>query len=344
MTEMTTHIFASNDDVTTGVTHRHSRSISDCISIIDEVTNSSSSGFCCLVEDGLVPDTAALNDAVSQVESADATIGILPDSRHPDLAFIWNRLPPALAGFVTPPESRAAIILNTARLPTPHSQSSPVDWPVQELVIRTALENSDAIIIADAGHSMADSPLPAASSSLPVMAPRYPGSNRRWIAQLLDQLTPHSYFNGTGDDCENTAILAGLLQLNDYLDESHNHSQSIQGQGTDANGDYWHGIMHRREPDYGNSKYWFRRVGNHPCFKQLPALAEQALEECGSSDSDRWTARLTGAKDWDAAEFVDLCETVEKSSDKDLTIAAQRIQWAEMLLLLEHSCRQASGQ
>lgn len=343
MVDMTTHIFNSNDDVATGTTFRHTQSINDCAPIIGEMAKSPSSGFCCLVSDGLVPDIDSLSTATSQMESADATICILTNSRHHDLKFIWNRLPSTLAGFVTPPESRAAIILNTARKITVPLQSPTVDWPLQELVIRTALQNGEAVIAASPFDSADCSPLPNASSSLPALAPRHPGKDRRWIAQLLNQLTPQQHFNGTGDDCENAAILAGLFLLNDYLDESHNHSQSIQGQGADANGDYWHGIMHRREPDYGNSKYWFRRVGDHPCFKQLPALAEQAFNECDSPDADHWKSRLIIANEWDAAAFVDLCEAAEQTSDDELAITARRLQWSEMLLLLEHTYRQASG-
>ena len=41
--------------------------------------------------------------------------------------------------------------------------------------------------------------------------------------------------------------LCGLWLLHDFLDESHSLSQEI----TTDTGSYWHGIMHRREPDYG---------------------------------------------------------------------------------------------
>ncbi len=35
---------------------------------------------------------------------------------------------------------------------------------------------------------------------------------------------------------------------------------------------YWHAIVHRREPDPGNSGYWFRQVGEHPIFPALRKL------------------------------------------------------------------------
>ena len=57
--------------------------------------------------------------------------------------------------------------------------------------------------------------------------------------------------------------LSAVWLLDDHLDESHRISQSV----STSSGSYWHGIMHRREPDYGNSGYWFRRVGDHPIFE-----------------------------------------------------------------------------
>src|SRR5262245_53176291 len=51
--------------------------------------------------------------------------------------------------------------------------------------------------------------------------------------------------------------LAGLWLLHNYLDESHGISQDVETPG----GSFWHAILHRREPDAWNSKYWWRRVG-----------------------------------------------------------------------------------
>src|SRR5262245_62055271 len=65
------------------------------------------------------------------------------------------------------------------------------------------------------------------------------------------------------------AALSGLYLYFSCLDESHGISQGI----STTEGSFWHGIMHRQEPDAGNSSYWFRRVGTHPVF---PALRQAA--------------------------------------------------------------------
>ena len=57
-------------------------------------------------------------------------------------------------------------------------------------------------------------------------------------------------------------LQAGLWLYVDDLDRSHTICQGID----DETGSYWHGIMHRREGDFSNSHYWFRKVGNHPAM------------------------------------------------------------------------------
>ncbi|MBI1335956.1 MAG: hypothetical protein GC164_03230 [Phycisphaera sp.] len=63
----------------------------------------------------------------------------------------------------------------------------------------------------------------------------------------------------------NPTLAAGLWLYVDELDKSHVVSQSIDS----TTGSYWHGIMHRREGDFSNSHYWFRRVGSHPAMERL---------------------------------------------------------------------------
>lgn len=61
------------------------------------------------------------------------------------------------------------------------------------------------------------------------------------------------------------ALAAGIWLYVDDLDRSHRISQSL----SDATGAFWHGIMHRREGDFANAKYWFRQAGSHPAMARI---------------------------------------------------------------------------
>jgi hypothetical protein len=134
------------------------------------------------------------------------------------------------------------------------------------------------------------------------------------------------------------AVRAGLLLWHDFLDESHAVSQSIEGRGRNRAGDYWHAIMHRREPDYGNAKYWFRRVGRHPVFESLAARGERLIAESGPVGG-RLFGRIAPGGHWDPIAFVDACE----SADSESEILLRRFQADEMLLLLWQTCQDARG-
>jgi hypothetical protein len=98
------------------------------------------------------------------------------------------------------------------------------------------------------------------------------------LTTLIEQAAMPSLVSGPHDpgltkwlrDASNRRTLspksqAAIWLVAGDLDASHTISQSID----DADGSFWHGIMHRREGDYGNAKYWFRRVGKHPVLDQL---------------------------------------------------------------------------
>ncbi|AIE83916.1 hypothetical protein [Fimbriimonas ginsengisoli] len=55
-------------------------------------------------------------------------------------------------------------------------------------------------------------------------------------------------------------LQAAIWLYVDDLNRSHNVSQGIESE----EGAFWHGIMHRREGDFSNAKYWFRRAGSLP--------------------------------------------------------------------------------
>jgi hypothetical protein len=165
-----------------------------------------------------------------------------------------------------------------------------------------------------------------------------PGRPNTQARPALDALSLETVFESheLADVDAARCCLSGIWLLHNYLDESHSISQDIAS----AEGSYWHAIMHRREPDYGNAKYWFRRVGTHPIDVDLAAEARRlaAVEQ----SLDPQAQFLAEETPWDAFRFVDLCESVArgKSSARDLCLAVARIEWQ---LLFDYCYRQALG-
>jgi len=126
------------------------------------------------------------------------------------------------------------------------------------------------------------------------------------------------------------ALAAGLLQIHDFWDSSHQAAQAADDLGERRFSAYWHGIAHRREPDAGNAAYWFRGVGRHAIFGPLARAARPVLELHGDN---RWTARLVGRDAWDSQAMIDLCTGARPGSD--LELLARRLQRLEMQLLLD---------
>jgi hypothetical protein len=125
---------------------------------------------------------------------------------------------------------------------------------------------------------------------------------------------------------QNQSLIVGLLLLwHDHLEAAHTIAQAIET----PDGSLVHSIMHRREPDYGNAKYWLRRVGQHSCYSML---ADQARLFLGSDA--RLAARLIPGGRWDPYAFVDACERAPVESSKAEVL--KQIQKVEAEVFLSH--------
>ncbi len=129
--------------------------------------------------------------------------------------------------------------------------------------------------------------------------------------------------------------LAGVWLLHDFLDESHTISQGVET----SSGSFWHGVMHRREGDFSNAKYWFRRVRSHQVLDELGPY----LIALGADASARALAeRIAPACLFDPYAMVDACQaTVRKGGPVEAF--CQRVQQAEWELLFDHCYRRAIG-
>jgi hypothetical protein len=170
--------------------------------------------------------------------------------------------------------------------------------------------------------------------------PLGPGTPNQPLFAKLKRLTVEAAFvpQKVKDRDLARACLAGLWLYHDFLNESHQISQDLKS----VEGNYWHALMHRREPDFGNSKYWFHRVGRHAVFEKLQpeaaALAED--EKKAGAARGKWE-KLSVQKAWDPFAFIDLCEAAAQG--KEPAELCRRIAQREWEVLFEHCLIGALG-
>lgn len=90
--------------------------------------------------------------------------------------------------------------------------------------------------------------------AMPELVPTKPATPA--LVELVQALVSDKLLQG------NPSLQSALWLYVDDLNRSHEISQTIES----PIGSLWHGIMHRREGDFWNSKYWFRKAGNTPAL------------------------------------------------------------------------------
>ena len=122
------------------------------------------------------------------------------------------------------------------------------------------------------------------------------------------------------------ACRAGLLLLNDDLDAAHELVQNLAA----PTGSFWHAIIHRRDRDFGNSKYWWNRTGAHPAFPAVLQAVLKVLELETEPAALLFRDELQSAGCWLPENFVDICAALQGEP-----AWALNVQQAEMSALLD---------
>lgn len=127
------------------------------------------------------------------------------------------------------------------------------------------------------------------------------------------------------------AALGGLFLYFSCAAECHALVQDMNS----SEGDFWHAILHRQEPDAANAAYWFRQTKTHPVFQDLARAAEEIAARHPA-------AEFRGGGKWDPLFFIEFCGRARNEPGSAAEAAALEIQRAEWQLLFDYCARPRS--
>jgi len=156
---------------------------------------------------------------------------------------------------------------------------------------------------------------------MPFVATGCPGE----IAAALNRETPESLFPSA---FRPHGAMAGVWLYFSGFEQAHTFAQD----DPTTEGSLWHAIVHRMEPDAGNSGYWYRMAGPHLTHE---ALVEEALGIVLQYPASGFQP----GRPWDPFEFVHFCERARRKPASSAAQAALEIQRAEWQLLFDYCAR-----
>ena len=166
----------------------------------------------------------------------------------------------------------------------------------------------------------------------PDLPPLGPGTPKAEFEQRIAKTAPETVLGsaivslGNADCC-----LAGIWLWNGFLDQSHELSQNVDT----PEGSWWHGIMHRREPDASNAAYWFRRVGDHQLFSALGEKVREHAKQTELPDEAQWLSQCTN---WKPQQFIEASESASHNPNKVVCRVLREVAAIEWYTLFDY-CR-----
>lgn len=155
---------------------------------------------------------------------------------------------------------------------------------------------------------------------------------RRSVLSRRELEARFDLFAGDAELDPDTALRlrATALLYHDHHDPAHDIVQDLG----DVEAAIIHAILHRREPDYWNARYWFRRFDAHPVYL---ALGRRVKGLARSPEQTELANALTLPGAFDPFAFVDWCEAVERKPGLDPAVLWLReVQHAEFEELVRH--------
>lgn len=173
-----------------------------------------------------------------------------------------------------------------------------------------------------------------------------------FLKPYLDRSTPEALFEGRGpvSTAASRLVLAGLYQQNDDLEASHTLCQEVDRECGLPEASYWHGIVHRREPDFSNARGWFRKAEGLGALPEIHRAAGAFLQrvlqmpEYGESREValQFLRHLQSHGTWDPLYFLDLCEACTTGGSTEAQRLLEEAQEVEFTTLFDWTYRMAT--
>ncbi len=173
----------------------------------------------------------------------------------------------------------------------------------------------------------------SANSPTPIAAPI-----KQWL-DTLPKTMPLSAVKHPAEEKDLTVLLSDATLASDPLvkamlglrigeiDQPH----AIVQNDSSPLGSYLHGVVHRLEQDFWNSKYWFRQMRDVAVLSSISRFVSEYLAENGMADAASQMGILKGSQ-FQPVEFVTACEQASSNSklskeDRELLACVGYAEW-----------------